>query len=251
MENEMPEVAWLFIHEGERFGPVSFAELKTKATEGQLNPRLDLAWRHGMPEWLPAGQIEGLFDRIAPPPPPSASEVIDEGDEYSAELQMLRQSEWPGARRRSFLLMTIVFPFVWFIPVFLLLPNLQGVIETNLLGILTFALALFPLLVAIVFFFKRLNNLGMHPAWFLGYLVPIINLWVGYRLIACPAGYAYHKKLDSAGWILAILYWGIILLGLISFAISGYLIFTGAADADLPAALEEFLKKIEQSQSEP
>ena len=68
--NETPPDAWFYSREGERIGPVTFAELKVKATEAALNPRLDMVWTHGMPEWKPAGEIDGLFERRATPEAP-------------------------------------------------------------------------------------------------------------------------------------------------------------------------------------
>jgi hypothetical protein len=41
---------------------------------------------------------------------------------------------------------------------------------------------------------------------------PLLNLWVAYRCLACPAGYAYHRKLDVPGIALALLYWLTVLL---------------------------------------
>jgi hypothetical protein len=58
----------------------------------------------------------------------------------------------------------------------------------------------------------RLMNLGMSRWWFFANFVPILNLWIGYRCFACPAGYALHKKLDGAGVALAILYWLLMVL---------------------------------------
>ena len=56
--NEMAQDVWFYSQAGERIGPVSFVDLKIKATEGGLNPRLDMVWTHGMPEWKPAGEVE-------------------------------------------------------------------------------------------------------------------------------------------------------------------------------------------------
>jgi uncharacterized membrane protein YhaH (DUF805 family) len=69
------------------------------------------------------------------------------------------------------------------------------------------AAPLVPLAVLVYFSLKRLVNLGMSRWWCLAVFAPILNLWVGYRCFACPAGYAYHKKLDGPGIALAILYW--------------------------------------------
>ena len=48
--------------------------------------------------------------------------------------------------------------------------------------------------------------------------MPILNFWVGYRCFACPAGYAYHKKLDGVGIFLAIVYWLMIAVVLLAVA---------------------------------
>ena len=46
---------------------------------------------------------------------------------------------------------------------------------------------------------KRLRNLGSSSWLFLLSFVPLINIWLGYRLSCCPAGYADHRQLDSTG----------------------------------------------------
>ncbi|EDM26351.1 hypothetical protein LNTAR_19807 [Lentisphaera araneosa HTCC2155] len=46
---------------------------------------------------------------------------------------------------------------------------------------------------------KRLRNLGSSAWLFLLSFVPLINIWLGYRLSCCPAGYADHRQLDSTG----------------------------------------------------
>ena len=61
--NDVQQEMWFYSREGEKCGPVSFADLRIKAQEAGLNPRLDLAWTKGMAEWKPAGEIAGLFER--------------------------------------------------------------------------------------------------------------------------------------------------------------------------------------------
>lgn len=53
---------------------------------------------------------------------------------------------------------------------------------------------------------KRFQNLAMSGWWWLGLGVPILQIWLYYRLFACPPGYAFTKKLDVAGKILTTLY---------------------------------------------
>ena len=47
----------------------------------------------------------------------------------------------------------------------------------------------------------------------LAFLAPFLNLWLGYRCLACPSGYAPHKKMDGPGIVLACLYWLSVLAG--------------------------------------
>ena len=44
-------------------------------------------------------------------------------------------------------------------------------------------------------------------------------MWLYYRLIACPPGYVYTRKLDVWGWILAVLYW----LGVVAYFVLFFL----------------------------
>jgi len=51
---------WYYTQSNERKGPVSAAKLKAMADEGWLTPD-DLVWKKGMPNWVPAGKVRGLF----------------------------------------------------------------------------------------------------------------------------------------------------------------------------------------------
>jgi uncharacterized membrane protein YhaH (DUF805 family) len=61
---------------------------------------------------------------------------------------------------------------------------------------------------------KRLRNVGMSGWWFFGLAVPLLNLWVIYRLVACPAGYSARRKLDVPGKLMAVLYWAVMIAGI-------------------------------------
>jgi hypothetical protein len=62
---------WHYSRGGKRAGPVSPAELKHLASNGQLLPS-DMVWKEGMPDWLPAEMLKGLFaaPSAAPVEPP-------------------------------------------------------------------------------------------------------------------------------------------------------------------------------------
>jgi hypothetical protein len=94
---------------------------------------------------------------------------------------------------------------------------------------------------------ERLLNVGMSRWWFLGNFVPLLNLWVGYRCFACPAGYAYHKKLDGIGVALAIIYWLMILVAIVAAIGLVILLVNYANDPRLAEPLRQMLKMIRDS----
>lgn len=53
-------VQWYYARNGEKFGPLTPAQLKQAAMDGTLR-RDDLLWRQGFDNWRPAGQAKGLF----------------------------------------------------------------------------------------------------------------------------------------------------------------------------------------------
>ena len=221
MEDEPHEI-WFYSRDGEKHGPVSFTHLQAKAKEASLNPRLDMVWSKGMDEWKLAGEIEGLFKRHAVAEPPEVPVPTLAGSPYqppqgdSVAEQMGKEGEWPGARRRSYLIATLIFPSLWGFVIAAGAGFLTTQFGPEIMKIALPGLSVVPLLVIIVISLKRLVNLGMSRWWFLGNIVPILNLWVGYRCFACPAGYAFHKKMDGAGIFLAILYWLVLLLAVVA-----------------------------------
>lgn len=220
--SDTAEITWFYTRQGEQLGPVTFASLQEKARAGELNPRLDMAWTQGMAEWKPAGEIEDLFEKHAAPEAREA--LAPAADPYTPPQQdeaagmLAPEGGWPGARRRSFYLMTILFPILWNVGFAFVAPLLQQQFGKEITGVATVGAMFIPWIVAIAYGLKRLVNLGMSRWWYLGNFVPILNLWVTYRMYVCPAGYAFHKKLDGPGVALAILYWLMILFVILMIA---------------------------------
>lgn len=220
--NESAQDAWFYTHQGERVGPVTLAALQLMAQEATLNPRHDLVWTHGMVEWKPAGQIAGLFDKASAPSLPeslAATAALSAGSpEESVKVMMGQEAEWPGARRRSFIIATMVFPVAWIFCLPLGVSLLTSQLGPDVMAIVTIVAAFLPWIVGVYFGLMRLVNLGMSRWWYLANFVPILNLWISYRSFACPAGYAYHKKLDGVGIFLALIFWLFIVLGVVVMA---------------------------------
>lgn len=53
---------------------------------------------------------------------------------------------------------------------------------------------------------QRFRNIGRSPWNSLWFLVPLVNFYFGWMAIATPEGYADHKKLDTAGVVITVLY---------------------------------------------
>lgn len=67
--------SWYIALDGNSHGPFPFAKLREAAANERLT-RETLVWSSGMPDWAPAGDIQGLF---VPPPAPQVSSVAHTG----------------------------------------------------------------------------------------------------------------------------------------------------------------------------
>lgn len=71
---------WYYSRAGKRHGPIPSSELKRLAEAGELTSS-DLVWKEGLPKWVKASSIEGLFsaeDRSLTLPPFPAEAVEEE-----------------------------------------------------------------------------------------------------------------------------------------------------------------------------
>jgi hypothetical protein len=249
MSETPPQDAWFYTREGERIGPVTFSELRVKAAESALNPRLDMVWTQGMADWKPAGEIEGLFEKRAPEEKES---LAPKADPYappqteSVEDRMSKEGDWPGARRRSFLIVSILFPFVWNLLFGYAGGFLGSQLGPELMKYISIAAAFVPFAVGVYINLARLVNLGMSRWWYLAYLLPPLGLWVGYRCFACPAGYAYHKKLDGKGVALAIIYWLLVVITILVAVAVIALMFGMVNNPELQEQLREPIRIIKE-----
>ena len=252
--NETPEDAWFYTREGERLGPVSFSDLQAKAAEAELDPRLDMIWTQGMDDWKPAGEIEDLFKKREPEVKES---LAPEAGPYkppsqgSVEDMMHKEGDWPGARRRSYLFFTILFPVIWNVIFMAAAPFLTAQLGPEIVQVISLVAAFLPMVFVIYITLNRLVNLGMSRWWFLGNFVPILNFWIGYRCFACPAGYAYHKKLDGPGIALAILYWLLLLIAILVVGAVVALMFNMIGSPELQEQIRDIIRQAQQQTAQP
>ncbi len=207
---------WFYSTGGERFGPVGFDYLLELSQEGKLDPRNDLVWTTTLSDWEPAGEIEGLFERRAlqrsrDEESLGGTEMLSQTGEYVSPVIVPKAHHGGGIGRLGYLMAVGVLPVAigagWGFAVSFAAPHVPEAYR----GYLPLTGVVLAVLVAVA---KRFHNLGMSGWWLLGTFVPGLNFWLGYRLLACPPGYATVKRLDGIGKLLAFLYWGGLLAGL-------------------------------------
>lgn len=201
---------WYFTSEGERCGPVTFAELRTMAASQVLDPRLGMVWKKGMEGWKQAGLLDGLFERRMVPVEAEGRRLAKQPRPLAAlpsdltEALASKYMSWPGVGRLVLWLGLLVFPVLWSQILLWGGPYLATWFGRTLMaGLLPWA-AFVPIPVLLYLILERLANVGMSRWWALALVIPILNLWVGFRCLVCPSGYAYHRKLDRAGLVTAL-----------------------------------------------
>lgn len=209
---------WYFTKNGEQDGPVTALQLQALVRAGALDPTSLLVWKEGMAEWSTlqaAGLMPVASPLSAPTPmvktPPPASQNINPY-EVSANRQNSLANErdsngtnYEGyGRSRYFLtyiVVTIVFYGMMIASASLIMKN-SAMKGDKALGSSFAVIALLGIVYMIAFMYvgaQRTKNLGMSGYAVLWTFVPIMNIWIGWRMLACPEGYEDHRTLDSPG----------------------------------------------------
>lgn len=233
---------------GEKIGPVGFDYLIELSQTGKLDPRNDLVWSTALNEWEPAGEVEGLFERRNLKRDHDSLAVTDtmaaSGDFDMSPV--ITKAHASGTGRLGFFMGTVVVPAAillgWGFATKYILPYTPEAAKVYVPQVA------WPLAGLLVLFstVKRLRNVGMGGGWLLGFLIPVLNFWVGFRCVACPPGYAGVKKLDAFGWLLAVLYWGSLIGALVlgGMAVAGQL-----GELKQSGMLEDLLKQFNELRS--
>jgi len=67
---------WYYARGGQQNGPISYEQLVEIARSGGLDRRKDLVWNATMKDWLPAGQVPGLFEATVTSPGAAVDEIV-------------------------------------------------------------------------------------------------------------------------------------------------------------------------------
>ena len=103
----------------------------------------------------------------------------------------------------------------------LVINAMEFVVRENAdLAVILFPLAIVSLGIAMWLGALRMINAGYSGWWCLGLMVPILNILVGVRALACPEGYADHGVLDTAGKIVVGLFIALIVVVVVLVAIA-------------------------------
>jgi hypothetical protein len=89
---------WHYSVSGSRNGPVTAGDLKRLADGGQLSPS-DLVWKEGLPNWVPASSVKGLFaNASAPPPLPASSATSAAADDLKPKVEAAARATADAAK---------------------------------------------------------------------------------------------------------------------------------------------------------
>lgn len=95
---------WYYCRGGQQYGPAELSDLRIMAANGELEPN-DQVWKEGMPKWMPARRVAGLFPgTTGQPPQPRPPLQASPADSYRAHASAVPTSiatKSPPADRRG------------------------------------------------------------------------------------------------------------------------------------------------------
>lgn len=197
-------------------------QIKALAAAGHLDPVGTHVWCEGMEDWktlAESGLLSGAASLPAPQVPAPvagrrylASELINDGTG--------REIRYPGYGRLRYFLtnlgITVVFYAILAVMFFAVFNSSggQGAGTGFVLGFVL--LSGIMMVVSLYVAYQRVKNLGMSGWALLWTLVPFMNLWIGWRMFACPAGYDAHRTLDTPAKVISGIVVGLFALGIVA-----------------------------------
>lgn len=184
---------------GQQKGPFSLPQLEIMFNTKKIQ-LIDLCWTEGMESWQPISQVlpevgvQPDQEAFNPYLPPATQSIAPTND---------LKSYYGGINRLTY-----------FGCNFLL--GLLSLTLTN--PIFLFILVALSLVIVAL----RLKNIGMNPWFCLLGVLPIVNIFIGYRCIACQEGYADTQILDGTGRVITWIFGGFCALVLIGAIIGSF-----------------------------
>ena len=222
---------WYFSKDGKQEGPVSAVQIVALVNASAIDPATTQVWREGLADWIPLAQSTVFTEAgnlsapaIAPVRSPAAVNPYAVSPSTLAASRANRPDmplEYPGLGRLAYFLTTIGICIVFYIILFFVIFT---AFSTNSMAGMMGAITIFSLLTIAGTMFlgsKRTINLGMSGWAVLWSLVPFMNVWIAWRMMACPAGYEDHRTLDTAGKVISGIWIGIFALAFLAPLIGG------------------------------
>jgi hypothetical protein len=222
--------SWYFSKDGSQEGPVTAHQIVALVNTSSLDPATTQVWREGLADWIPLAQSP-VFAEVGSMPTQAIAPVksVAPVNPYTVSPNAFAASrttrpdmplEYPGLGRLAYILITIGFCIVFYAILFVAIFASLSASSANSGGA---GMAISALLIGLVFVaaslfiaVKRIANLGMSGWAVLWSLVPVMNIWIHWRMIACPAGYEDHRTLDTAGKVISGFWICIMALGVLS-----------------------------------
>ena len=207
---------------GAQAGPVSTAELQQMISSGMI-PNTALVWKAGMTDWAMHTRVPELQaapqqpTAVTSPPaqvtqtgeinPYSPPRAVEPAGSAMSAYDSGVVKEYGGIRRLNFFMRGLLLVVAIFAVMALGFASGGEPSPIILLGGFLIFLILY-----IRFTLQRIRNIGASGWWILLMLVPLVNNLMSIALLSCPDGYADHKKMDTPGIILAVIFGGLLLL---------------------------------------
>lgn len=214
---------------GQQTGPVSSTEIQQLAANGKVTGRT-MVWSEGMDNWTFASQLDGILPAADPQPttapataaantaiPTAAIEPAANptANPYATPLSAPAEStymdieSYDGIGRLNYFLKSLLYTLLGI--------GLIAIGATIQSWILMIIAGIALLIVLIRISDQRIQNIGASGWWLLLMIVPLAGSLLQIALLACPTGYAHHKKLDTAGIVVGTI---LIALNLLSFVLN-------------------------------
>lgn len=101
--------SWFYLSAGKKHGPIDSIELRKLARTGKVLPT-DSIWKEGLPDWIEAADIEGLFT-LAPTDIHTLNDTEEPADEdEEPESSVLVKTRSPKSKQRANIIFSGVAP---------------------------------------------------------------------------------------------------------------------------------------------
>lgn len=216
-----PMNEWYFAKDGQQEGPVTEQQIIALVSAGALDPASALVWREGLSDWkflaesgiLPATGAVGPVTAMTTAENPYL--VTERTRNSLSETPREVNAEYPGYGRLRYFLSTIVITVVFYGILFaLVFASLSGNGSGGGSAAGMLLIVLLMIVSSVYIGLQRLKNLGMSGWAILWALVPFMNIWIAWRMMACPAGYEDHRTMDTAAKVITGLWVGLLVLSI-------------------------------------